>query len=294
MCSDIVDNLNSTRVLVNDGVMTQENVTLNPVFPLCWENMETLRIGFDRAEVRLHTPSPAAQRFVDQLRAGIHPRDLESVAKRSGLPSDERELLMHQLKPVLLQACDNTSEPLEEDHQAALFAVFGEGSFARRVRRRFELAGLALATEAASPDFVVLVEQFVGTTTRAQSLLSNDVPHLLLRATDRHLVLGPLVLPGGRPCLTCLELHSLEKEPSLHVLAAQLANEIPAAATTHGIELLSESAIAVARQWQHGCTDFVGVRLIFSVVCGVPVPLPEREDLSPHPDCGCVSLSPLV
>lgn len=289
-----MDNFKSTGVLTDDGVMTQENVTLNPVFPLCWENIETLRIGFDRAEVRLHTPTPAAQRFVDRLRAGVHPRDLESVARRSGLLSDERELLMHQLRPVLVQARDNTSEPLKEDHPSALFAVFGEGSFARRVRRRFELAGLALATEAVTPDFVVLVEQFVGTTTRAQSLLSDDVPHLLLRATDRHLFLGPLVLPGGLPCLTCLELHSLEKEPSLHVLAAQLANEIPAAATPHGIELLSESAIAVARQWQHGCTDLVGVRLIFSVSRGVPAPLPEREDISPHPDCGCVSLSPLL
>lgn len=283
-----------TRFLIDDGVMTQENVTLNPVFPLCWENIETLRIGFDRAEVRLHTPTPAAQRFVDKLRDGVHPRDLESVARRSGLRSDEREMLMQQLKPVLLQAHDSTSEPFKKDHPTALFAVFGEGSFARRVRKRFELAGLSLATGTASPDFVVLVEQFVGTTTRAQSLLSNDVPHLLLRATDRHLVLGPLVLPGGLPCLTCLELHSLEKEPSLHVLGAQLANEVPAAATSHGIELLSESAVAVARQWQHGGTDLVGVRLIFSVSRGIPAPMPVREDLPPHPDCGCVSLSPLL
>lgn len=271
--------------------MTLNHVALDPMFPLCWENTETLRIGFDRAEVRLHTPTPAAQRFMDKLRSGVHPHDLDSVARRSGLRSEEQELLMQQLQPVLVQAHSNTSQPVQKGFPTALFAVLGEGVFAREVRRRFELEGLTSAADGTSPDFVVLVEQFVGTTTRAQTLLSNDVPHLLLRATDRHLFLGPLVLPGGMPCLSCLELHSLEKEPSLHVLAAQLANEVPSAAATHGIDLVSQSAIAVARRWQQGCADLVGVRLIFPVLRGLPVPLPESEKLSPHPDCGCVSLS---
>lgn len=268
-----------------------ELVALDPMFPLCWESTETLRIGFDRAEVRLHTPTPAVQRFVDKLRTGVRPGDLDSVARRSGLPPDEQESLMHQLKPVLVPLLSSPTLPRQEGTSLAQFAVFGEGSFAREVRRRFELAGVALATEGKTPDFAVLVEQFVETTSRAQTLLSDDVPHLLVRATDRHLFLGPLVLPGGMPCLACLELHSLEKEPSLHILTAQLANETPSAATAPSIDLVSQLAIAVSRRWNQGCTDLVGVRLIFTVLRGLPVPLPESEVLAPHSDCGCVLLS---
>lgn len=281
----------SADPLAHDGSMKPERIALDPAFPLCWENTETLRVGFDRAEVRLHSPTPAAQRFIDKLRSGLYPREITNVANKSGLLADERALLMHQLAPVLVRVPEDTSRDGESASGTATFAVLGVGAFARGVRERFSQAGFLLAQDGTAPGFVILIEQFLGTTDRAQALLSSDIAHLLLRVTDRHLFLGPLVLPGGMPCLTCVELHGLDSEPSMHVLAAQLAAELPAAATPQCVELVSSSAIAVARRWQQGVYDLVGARLRFPVHRGLPSAIPDLEKISSHPDCGCVSLT---
>ncbi len=71
-----MDNGDAAWALHHDDHMTPDEIALDPTFPLCWEDTETLRIGFDRAEVRLRAPSPAAQRFVDKLRTGLHQREL--------------------------------------------------------------------------------------------------------------------------------------------------------------------------------------------------------------------------
>ncbi len=213
------------------------------------------------------------------------------MARKAGLSADEQASLMHQLAPVLMHPEAATPHTRESNSRVVSFAVLGEGVFARGVRRRFELAGLPLVQGAAAPDFAVLVEQFLGSSARAQPLLSSDIPHLQVCATDRRILLGPLVLSGGMPCLTCVELHDLDREPSLHVLAAQLAGDLPPAATAHGIELVSAFAIAVARRWQQGEADLVGARLSFPIHKGLPVPLPDAEQLAAHPACGCVSLS---
>lgn len=271
--------------------MKPERIALDPALPLCWENTETLRVGFDRAEVRLHSPTPAAQRFIDKLRSGLYSRELTTVAGKSGLLAEEQALLMLQLAPVLVRMPEEASSEHESAPSTATFAVLGDGAFARGVRERVAQAGLLLTQEGAAPGFAILVEQFLGTTDRAQVLLSSDIAHLPLRVTDRHLFLGPLVLPGGMPCLTCLELHGLDSEPSMHVLAAQLAGELPAAATPQSVELVSSSAIAVARRWQQGVNDLVGARLRYSVHRGLPSAIPSLEKISSHPDCGCVSLT---
>lgn len=273
--------------------MTPDEIALDPTFPLCWENTETLRIGFDQAEVRLHAPSPAAQRFMDKLRSGLHPREFAGVASRAGLTAEEQVTLMRELAPVLINSGAPTPHTQRTITTTASFAVLGEGEFARGIRKRFEQSGLLIVQGGEAPDFAILVEQFLGASSRAQPLLSNNIPHLQICATDRRILLGPLVLAGGMPCLACVELHNLDREPLLHVLAAQLAGDIPPAATAHGIELISTIAIAVARRWQHGEADLVGARLSFPVHKGLPAPTPDREQLTPHPACGCVSLSQL-
>lgn len=271
--------------------MTSEYIFLDPTFPFCWESTETLRIGFDRAEVRVHSPSPPVQRLLDKLRSGIRSRDLNTYARRIGLSKEEQDQLLHQLSPALVHSMKKTPEGPQAEVKHATFAVYGSGAYASTVRVRFEQAGFKLVTDESVPDFAVLVEYFLGTTAKAQSLLIDDVCHLPIRLTDRHISIGPLVLPGGRPCLACVELHGIGDDPSQQVLAAQLANEVPSTATSHSIDLVSAAAIAIARLWQHEHKAFAAVRLRYPVHQGLPVPIPDIQHIMPHPGCGCVSLA---
>lgn len=272
--------------------MNSAHISLDPAFPICWENLDTLRVGFDRAAVRLPAPSPAAQRFLAALRTGVEQEELTSLAKRAGLSAREQRVLMRRLDPVLVRGSAHATSPDLTTLPAMTLAVFGRGVFAHGIRERLALAEYPLVSAGERPGFAVLVEEFLHGTALAQSLLADGVPHIPIRVTDQHLFLGPAVLPGGAPCLSCVELHQLDVEPALHVLGAQLANETPAAATAACTELASASVLAMLRRWQHGSTELARIRLSYPVVRGLPSPIPAVERIPPHTSCGCGALSP--
>ncbi len=273
--------------------MTHEYLALDPALPICWETTEILRIGFERAEVRVRSPSPAEQRFIGQLRLGVRRSDLEAVARRTGLLPPEHEALLRELAPALVSK--NPSAPISHDLAAApAITVRGDGSFAEAMRTHLKLARVPSAAHDAPPDLVILVEQFLGPTARGQSLLSDGIPHLPVRLTDRHLYVGPFVPPGGSPCLSCVELHTLDIDPVLQILAAQLANGAPAAATDTCAWFASTLAVATAIQYRastHRMVDLVGVRLRYPVHDRILAPVPTVEHIPSHVDCGCVTLA---
>lgn len=109
-------------------------------------------------------------------------------------------------------------------------------------------------------------------------------PHLLVGLRGGVPVVGPLVRPPVGPCLNCLDLHRVDRDPDWPALAAQLAADDAdqaCAATT----LLAAAAYAAAEALAHldgatpetlGCAVEVGAAGRF-----------RRRVWSPHPSCGC-------
>lgn len=267
--------------------MTATTFRIDPTLPLCWENAHTLRFGFDRAEVRLHNPSAKAQRFIDLLRKGFPSRDLILVSNKVGLTVRERRELLDALAPIL------SHKPINEATQPkarGTVSVLGSGPLARYLEVALEQAGFTKAQGNETPSFAVLIERYLEPATKAHSLLMKDVPHLSLRTSDRSASLGPLVPPGGAPCLACAELHSLQTNPLAPVLAAQLYLDAPLVGAPSCMQALAALTVSAIESWQQGRYELVGTRLHFSMQNGLLSLVPTVEQISPHPKCGCVSL----
>jgi len=125
--------------------------------------------------------------------------------------------------------------------------------------------------------------------TRLDPLLRERQPHLLLRAVEGEVLLGPFVDPGRTACLRCLDHHRAEDDPLYPLLvsrAARLVNprNLP--------EPVDRAVATMAIGW--------AVRDLVRYAEGDPVSTwsatvqlgPDEVDLSPrtwmpHPACGC-------
>ena len=272
-------------------------IRIDPSLPLCWETTETLRVGFDRAEVRLHHPSSRAQRFISLLRHGIPSTGLAAASRRTGLPARERSSLLETLAPVLQRTPIHDPASPAPPPVALLAVVLGEGGFARALRFGLLRAGFNVSDEHLTgrgddaPVFTVIVERFAGSAAKAQHLLIEGVPHLPIVLSDRSMTIGPLVLPPGAPCLSCVELHTAEHDPLRSILAAQLLSVRPGSETIACAEFAAAICCSLIRQWRRGMPELRDARLRFPVQDGVPGLRPEVERCRPHRDCGCVGLA---
>ncbi|RQW90959.1 TOMM precursor leader peptide-binding protein, partial [Micromonospora globispora] len=109
-------------------------------------------------------------------------------------------------------------------------------------------------------------------------------PHLLVGLRGGVPVVGPLVRPPVGPCLNCVDLHRVDRDPDWPALAAQLAADDPDQACAAST-VLAAVAYAAAEALAHldggtpetlGCAVEIGGAGRF-----------RRRVWPPHPSCGC-------
>ncbi|BCB85125.1 TOMM precursor leader peptide-binding protein [Phytohabitans suffuscus] len=108
--------------------------------------------------------------------------------------------------------------------------------------------------------------------------------HLVVGVRDGVAVVGPLVLPGGAPCLNCLELHRRDRDPAWPALAAQLAGDArPEPCTAPTLLAAAAYAAGEALLYLDGeQPDTVGGAIEISAPGRT-----RRRAWPPHPSCGC-------
>ncbi len=110
------------------------------------------------------------------------------------------------------------------------------------------------------------------------------LPHLAVTIRDGTAVIGPLVPPRGTPCLNCLDLHRLDRDPDWADLVPQLAappDLEPCATAT----LLTASGIAAGEvlSWLDGTTPSTLGGCV-EITGGGQL---RRRRWPPHPRCDC-------
>ncbi|MBO1901150.1 hypothetical protein J4H92_04200 [Leucobacter weissii] len=270
--------------------MTASYARLDPSLPLCWEDENTLRLGFDRAEARFTRPSPAVQRLLSALRSGIPGDRIGRTVRESGATRAEWHEVSERLGSALI--LDPPTPPIVRP--APRIGLLGGGASSEQLGAALLRAGCRVAPfrsrhpERAEPfDLVIVIERFIEAPHRAGRLLASGLPQLLLRFTDRSMRLGPIVSGRGRPCHTCAILHDSEADPAVPALAAQLLGGAPAAETLASAEFAAVLAIATVLRWWVGGREYDGTRVTVPVRDGLPVAELERDTVRPHPDCGC-------
>ncbi|WP_029291038.1 hypothetical protein [Cellulomonas sp. HZM] len=136
------------------------------------------------------------------------------------------------------------------------------------------------------PDLVVLVEHGAADPVRAPVLLSTGVPHLSVVLTEAGAQVGPLVVAGDGPCLTCLDLHRADLDSAWPAVADALARpQVPG--DEPGTLVASAAASSVTL-----CLDHLDGRLADGAwEIALPDVVPRRRDWAVHPSCGCTAQS---
>ena len=292
--------------------MTPPFTRIDPDFPLCWEDADTLRVGFERAAARVRLPSAGTQRLIGSLRNGI-PRDrLPREARRLGATPQELRDLLVTLDPVLTVESSTdgnvaaATPPAQRDDPSQSLRVYVSDNdrqvsgFSTALRstglllaENAEVVPHSAAREAGASraGLVIYIERFLEPLEHAQRWLSMGVPHLLIGFSDRSIRVGPLVQQDGAPCHTCATLATLATDSALPVLAAQLAGTRASSESEAGSLIAATWASVMIRNWVAGATDVHTTRTIFSVVHGRPTGAVQAETVVPHPDCACSAAS---
>ncbi len=124
---------------------------------------------------------------------------------------------------------------------------------------------------------------------------ADGTPHLSAALVENVGTVGPLVLPGASPCLRCLDLHRVDRDPSWPLLVAQLTGRPPA-----GFVAPSDVALAaaVAAHASLAALAYVDAPTRAHPLLGAVVELgprgegPNRRAFGTHPACGCRWLEP--
>lgn len=284
------------------AAMSDLLTAIDPELPVCWENPDTLRIGFDRSHAQIAHPSPAVQRLIHDLRRGIRSEHIAEAAKSAGATEDELLGLLEALTPVLIQTGNETNGPGSTDPKHAganldpsraqrrlTIRLHDDGRPLRALQEVLRTSHFDLAPTSVghSPDLAVYVERFLEPLERAERLLAAGIPHLLIRFSDQSARVGPIIVAPGRPCHSCLSLTEVGADPALPALAAQLVHETPGGETLLAVELVAALAVHTIHRWQMGDHSVHREQFRLQVRGGLVVGTPERVTVHPHPRCGC-------
>ena len=309
--------------------MKSRRIVLDPSLPVCWEDEDTIRIGFDAALARVRSPSAAQERMLAALRSGIQAELLEFEAERAGIDIDAARALVEHLAPVMIEFPDRRGdvgphgnaprEPIPWTPASPLKGRRERGAGPDRPRIVAHLddggepvPGLAEALESLSPcvfdadrpegrgepwrhgarapAIVVHVERYFERLERAQRWLMAGVPHLLIRFSDRSVSIGPLVSDARGPCLTCETLGRLGRDPAYPLLAAQLAGTCAASETVEVARVAAVAADQFILRWVAREGDYRRVRAVLPVRDGVVSGPAVVEAVEPSAECACVAL----
>lgn len=285
--------------------MTDSIARIDPALPLCWEDPQTLRFGFDHAEVRIPQPSAATQRLLGALRQGLPVAALTQVSQQLGATAAERRELLELVAPVLLPESPalGAEAGRPADRPPLRIAVSGAGEAAEHLHAVIARAGWAptkwggptLADDGGLPadvDLCIVVERFMAPPSTFLALSGTSLPHLSVRFTDRSVRIGPLVLPGRTPCVNCVALAEVDADPGLPLLATQLSGQAPAAESPMSAALAAALVLSFVHRWQTGSPWPHHAQLRLAVAEGLPALVPAELRVRHHPACVCATATP--
>lgn len=201
------------------------------------------------------------------MRVGATKSGLAMIAKRSKVTYSRLEELLGILEPALEQPTPPA--------QRTRIGICGSGPTVERLLWRLEeaeftakLMGRTVEEVSRSEarhevDLAILVGSFAADPALGGFWLRRDVPHLQILYFENEVRLGPIVEPGERPCLNCVELNRRETDSSWAAVSSQLqgtrspaeSNRAASEVATLAVRLLSEKFSLVEGE------PFAGIRL---------------------------------
>lgn len=217
---------------------------LDPGVPLLWRDSDTLQLGVD-GEIRLSADEPWIVPLLARMVDGFRMSAFDVIAHGVGAPRHEARMLLTRLRPLLI------------DDPAAPRSAWVESVGVTDARCEYRMRE-ALADEGVEPGVredpghcgVILV-QGAAAALHLSSYLRDDVAHLPVALERGRTTIGPLVIPGETPCLTCRDGHERDRDAAWPRMHAQL---IGRSSGPVGAAQIAEAATLAARLLAAGAT----------------------------------------
>lgn len=216
---------------------------LDPALPLLWRDEHTLQIGADRG-MRVTVDAVWVELLVSRMRAGFPRRAFDVIAHGLGAPRREARALLTRLEPILVD--DPPTPPAVWIESVNIT----DGRTEYRLREALADEGIRDG-ERSNPDHVGLILlQGAASALQLSPYLRADLTHVPVAFEPGRVTVGPLVVPGVSPCLSCRDAHERDRDaawPRLHAqLIARAAGPISAARVAEAAAL-SAAILRAAR-----------------------------------------------
>lgn len=141
----------------------------------------------------------------------------------------------------------------------------------------------------ACPDLVVLAAVGAIRPDAGEPWLRRGIPHLPLVVQGHRVQVGPLIIGGDGPCLSCMDLHRRDRDAAWPALLSQLAPGWPLrpGAPVSLESTLTAMTIGAAAMIVHTCLDGQPVPGDLSLELSLPWPTTVSRRWFRHPMCKC-------
>jgi hypothetical protein len=213
---------------------------LDPAVPPLWRDGDTLQFGLT-GDIRITVDAPWMEALLARMTAGFRLQAFDVIAYGVGAPRREARQLLDRLRPLLVEDVEHATPAWVE----SLNLTDGRSEYRMREALGDEGVPVAQRDEPGSCG-VVLVEgaaaalQFAGD-------LRDDRPHLPVAIESGRITVGPLVVPGATPCLSCRDAHERDRDPAWPRMHAQLIGRHPGPVSAARIASAATVAAALLR-----------------------------------------------
>lgn len=247
---------------------------LDARYPLLWRDEHTVQFGLEGV-VTVDVDEPWVEPLLARLRSGIRLTRFDVIAHGLGAPRAAARALLAQLRPVLIGDAQPAPPVRIEGVNVA------DSRAEERMRRALEDEGIALAEPGTVDAVTVVVLEGAASALQLAPYLREDRPHLPIAFEDEAVTIGPLVIPGRTPCLSCRDEHEQRRDPAWPRLHAQLVGR----SVTISSARLSHAAALAARVLRSPA-ERSGVMVRIS-----PDGRHVWQSVRPHADCPCLGMS---
>lgn len=190
------------------------SLRLRPDIETVWATPTTFRFGIDHELVTLEDPPLSVLRFIAALRDGIPRAQVPRIAGVYGLTMSDCEQLLEQLRPVLLTQAPPTVREMPRVH------IVGTSVARESIHVALTSAGCRIVS-AEHASIVVLLSQFATPLTSNRRWAVRGLAQLPVVFGERNVSIGPLLGIGNGPCLHCLQLSNIARDPNWVAIASQ-------------------------------------------------------------------------
>lgn len=208
---------------------------LDSRYPLLWRDEHTVQFGLEGA-VRVSVDEPWVEPLLQQLRTGIRRGAFDLVAHGVGAPRAAARRMLETLRPVLVRDSPLAPPVWIDDLNIP------DGRVVERLRQALDDEGIEDAPRGTADAVAVVVVGGAAAALQLAPYLRDDIPHLAVGFEPEAATIGPLVVPGHSPCLSCRDAHEQQRDPAWPALHAQLVGRtvtIGAARVAHAATLIA-------------------------------------------------------